>query len=100
MIVNGDKIKIVSERDPSKLPWAELGVDVVYECTGFFANKEKASAHLTSGAKKVIISAPGGSDVDATVVYGVNQGVLKASDTVISNASYHELLGTIGQTFA
>ena len=87
MIVNGDKIKIVSERDPSKLPWAELGVDVVYECTGFFANKEKASAHLTSGAKKVIISAPGGSDVDATVVYGVNQGVLKASDTVISNAS-------------
>ena len=87
MIVNGDKIKIVSERDPSKLPWAELGVDVVYECTGFFANKEKASAHLTSGAKKVIISAPGGSDVDATVVYGVNQDVLKASDTVISNAS-------------
>ena len=87
MIVNGDKIKIVSERDPNKLPWAELGVDVVYECTGFFANKEKASAHLTSGAKKVIISAPGGSDVDATVVYGVNQGVLQASDTVISNAS-------------
>ena len=87
MTVNGDKIKIVSERDPSKLPWAELGVDVVYECTGFFANKEKASAHLTSGAKKVIISAPGGSDVDATVVYGVNQDVLKASDTVISNAS-------------
>ena len=87
MIVNGDKIKIVSERDPSKLPWAELGVDVVYECTGFFANKEKASAHLTSGAKKVIISAPGGNDVDATVVYGVNQDVLKASDTVISNAS-------------
>ena len=87
MIVNGDKIKIVSERDPNKLPWTELGVDVVYECTGFFANKEKASAHLTSGAKKVIISAPGGSDVDATVVYGVNQGVLKASDAVISNAS-------------
>lgn len=87
MIVNGDKIKIVSERDPSKLPWKTLGVDVVYECTGFFANKEKASAHLTSGAKKVIISAPGGNDVDATVVYGVNQGVLKVSDTVISNAS-------------
>jgi glyceraldehyde 3-phosphate dehydrogenase (phosphorylating) len=87
MVVNGDKIKVLSERDPAKLPWGELGVDVVHESTGFFANKEKASAHLKGGAKKVIISAPGGNDVDATIVYGVNHGVLKASDTVISNAS-------------
>ncbi len=87
MIVNGDKIRVVSNRDPSQLPWAELGVDVVHECTGFFTSKEKASAHLKAGAKKVIISAPGGKDVDATIVFGVNEGVLKASDTVISNAS-------------
>ncbi|MCH8263215.1 MAG: type I glyceraldehyde-3-phosphate dehydrogenase [Proteobacteria bacterium] len=87
MIVNGDKIRVLSERDPAKLPWGELGVDVVHESTGFFTSKEKASAHLAGGAKKVIISAPGGSDVDATIVYGVNHGVLKASDTVISNAS-------------
>ena len=87
MIVNGDKIRVLSERDPAKLPWEELGVDVVHESTGFFASKEKASAHLAGGAKKVIISAPGGNDVDATIVYGVNHGVLKASDTVISNAS-------------
>ena len=87
MIVNGDKIRVLAERDPSKLPWGELGVDVVHECTGFFASKEKASAHLAGGAKKVIISAPGGADVDATIVYGVNHKSLKASDTVISNAS-------------
>ena len=87
MIVNGDKIKVLSERDPAELPWGGLGVDVVHESTGFFASKEKASAHLAGGAKKVIISAPGGNDVDATIVYGVNHGVLKASDTVISNAS-------------
>ncbi len=87
MVVAGDRIKVCAERDPSKLPWGELGVDVVLECTGLFASKAKASAHLAAGAKKVIISAPGGSDVDATVVYGVNHGVLKASDTVISNAS-------------
>ena len=87
MIVNGDRIKVFAERDPSKLPWGELGVDVVMECTGFFASKEKASAHIAGGAKKVVISAPGGADVDATIVYGVNEGVLKASDTVISNAS-------------
>ncbi len=87
MIVNGDKVRVLSERDPANLPWGELGVDVVLESTGFFASKAKASAHLTGGAKKVIISAPGGSDVDATVVYGVNHDVLKASDTVISNAS-------------
>lgn len=87
MVVNGDRIRVLAERDPSKLPWADLGVDVVHESTGFFTSKEKASAHLKGGAKKVIISAPGGKDVDATVVYGVNQNVLKSSDTVISNAS-------------
>ena len=87
IVINGDRIQVCSERDPSKLPWGELGVDVVHESTGFFASKEKASAHLTAGAKKVIISAPGGNDVDATIVFGVNHDVLKASDTVISNAS-------------
>jgi len=87
MIINGDKVRVLSERDPAKLPWGELGVDVVHESTGFFASKAKASAHLEGGAKKVIISAPGGNDVDATIVYGVNHDVLKSSDTVISNAS-------------
>src|SRR5690348_1387529 len=87
MVVNGDAIKVVAQRDPSQLPWKDLGVDVVMECTGFFTSKEKASAHLKGGAKKVIISAPGGKDVDATIVYGVNDGVLKSSMTVISNAS-------------
>lgn len=87
MIVNGDKIRVLANRNPAELPWGELGVDVVLECTGFFTSKEKASAHLKGGAKKVIISAPGGKDVDATVVFGVNQNVLKADHTVISNAS-------------
>lgn len=87
MIVNGDKIKVFAEKDPSKLPWGELGVDIVFECTGFFDNREKASAHIKAGAKKVIISAPAGKDVDATIVYGVNQDTLKSSFTVISNAS-------------
>jgi len=87
MVVNGDRIRVLANRNPAELPWGELGVDVVMECTGFFTSKEKASAHLKGGAKKVIISAPGGKDVDATVVFGVNQNVLKASDTVISNAS-------------
>ncbi|MEY3694991.1 MAG: glyceraldehyde 3-phosphate dehydrogenase [Pseudomonadota bacterium] len=87
MIVNGDKIRVFAQRDPAQIPWGELGVDVVLECTGYFTSKEKASAHLKGGAKKVIISAPGGKDVDATVVYGVNQSVLKSSHTVISNAS-------------
>lgn len=87
MVVNGDKIRVLANRNPAELPWGELGVDVVLECTGFFTSKEKASAHLKGGAKKVIISAPGGKDVDATVVFGVNQNVLKAQHTVISNAS-------------
>ena len=87
MIVNGDRIRVCAERDPSKLPWSELEVDVVHESTGLFTSKAKAGAHLEAGAKKVIISAPGGSDVDATIVYGVNHHVLKSSHTVISNAS-------------
>ena len=87
MIVNGDRIRVLAQRNPAELPWAELGVDVVFECTGFFTTKEKASAHLKAGAKKVIISAPGGKDVDATIVYGVNDRSLKAAHTVISNAS-------------
>jgi glyceraldehyde 3-phosphate dehydrogenase len=87
MIVNGDTIKVLAERDPAKLPWGELGVDVVFESTGFFASKEKSSAHLAGGARKVIISAPAGLEVDATVVYGVNHHILKAEHTVISNAS-------------
>jgi glyceraldehyde 3-phosphate dehydrogenase len=81
------QVRVLAERDPTKLPWSELGIDVVMECTGLFTSKEKASAHLVAGARKVIISAPGGKDVDATVVYGVNHSVLKPSDTVISNAS-------------
>jgi glyceraldehyde 3-phosphate dehydrogenase len=87
IVINGDRIRVFSERDPSKLPWADLGVEVVHECTGFFTSKAKASAHITAGAKKVIISAPGGDDVDGTIVFGVNHNTLKASDTVISNAS-------------
>ena len=87
MVVNGDRIKVLANRNPAELPWKDLGVDVVLECTGFFTSKEKASAHLAGGTKKVVISAPGGKDVDATVVFGVNQNVLKASHTVISNAS-------------
>jgi len=87
MVVNGDKIRVLAIRNPAELPWKDLGVDVVMECTGLFTSKEKASAHLAGGAKKVIISAPGGKDVDATIVYGVNHQTLKASHTVISNAS-------------
>ena len=87
MVVNGDKIRVCAKRNPAELPWKELNVDVVLECTGLFTTKEKASAHLTAGAKKVIISAPGGKDVDATIVYGVNHAILKAAHTVISNAS-------------
>jgi len=108
LMVGNHRGKVLAERDPAKLPWGDLGVDVVMECTGFFTSKEKASAHLSGGAKKVIISAPGGSDVDATVVFGVNHGVLKSSDTVISNAScttnclaplvkpLHDAIGVVG----
>ncbi|AMN46113.1 glyceraldehyde-3-phosphate dehydrogenase [Steroidobacter denitrificans] len=87
MLVNGDRIRVLAERDPAKLPWGELGVDVVLECTGLFTSKAKAAAHLTGGAKKVLLSAPGGKDVDATIVYGVNHELLKSSYTVVSNAS-------------
>lgn len=87
MVVNGDRIKVLAMRNPAELPWGQLGVDVVLECTGLFTSKEKAGAHLKGGAKKVIISAPGGKDVDATVVYGVNHKMLTAGHTVISNAS-------------
>ena len=87
LVVNGDRIRVLAERNPANLPWQELGVEVVLECTGLFTSKEKAAAHLQAGAKKVIISAPGGKDVDATIVYGVNHDTLKASDEVISNAS-------------
>ena len=87
IVVNGDRIRVLASRNPADLPWGELGVDVVLECTGLFTSKEKAGAHLKGGARKVVISAPGGKEVDATVVYGVNHGVLKATDTVISNAS-------------
>lgn len=87
MVVNGDRVRVLAERDPAKLPWGELGVDYVLECTGLFTSKAKAGAHLKGGAKKVVISAPGGEDVDATIVYGVNDATLKSSFTVISNAS-------------
>jgi glyceraldehyde 3-phosphate dehydrogenase len=86
LVIDGDRIRVLAERDPSKLPWADLGVDVVHESTGLFTSKEKASAHLAAGARKVIISAPG-QNVDNTIVYGVNHQRLKASDQVISNAS-------------
>ncbi|MBC8027023.1 MAG: aldehyde dehydrogenase, partial [Steroidobacteraceae bacterium] len=87
IVVNGDKIKVFAQRDPSKIDWASVGAEYVFESTGFFTTKADAGKHLAGGAKKVIISAPGGKDVDATVVYGVNHDVLKASHTVISNAS-------------
>ncbi|MDR9406918.1 MAG: type I glyceraldehyde-3-phosphate dehydrogenase [Spiribacter sp.] len=87
LVVNGDEIKVMAERDPSKLPWGELGVDVVMECTGLFASKDKAAAHLAGGAKKVLISAPAGKDVDASVVYGVNHSVLRSDHQIVSNAS-------------
>jgi glyceraldehyde 3-phosphate dehydrogenase len=87
LVVDGDRIRVVAERDPAKLPWKALGVDVVLECTGLFTSKAKAGAHLAAGAKKVIISAPAEKDVDRTVVYGVNHATLRGADTVISNAS-------------
>ncbi len=87
MVVDGDRIRVLAERDPSKLPWGEHDVDVVLECTGLFASRTKAAPHLEAGAKKVLISAPAGKDVDATVVYGVNHDVLRAEHKVVSNAS-------------
>jgi len=87
LLVNGDRVRVLAERDPQQLPWSELGIDVVLECTGLFRTKAAAGAHLAAGAKKVLLSAPGGKDVDATIVYGVNHQILKSSDTVVSNAS-------------
>ncbi|GAB4391944.1 MAG: type I glyceraldehyde-3-phosphate dehydrogenase [Gammaproteobacteria bacterium] len=87
LVVAKDPIRVTAERNPAQLPWKELNVDVVYECTGLFTSREKAQAHIDAGAKKVIISAPASSEVDATIVYGVNHSVLKASDRIISNAS-------------
>ena len=87
IIVNEEKIKVLAEKNPKQLPWADLSIDVVLECTGLFTSKQKASDHLLAGAEKVIISAPGDKDVDATVVYGVNHKILNSSHTVISNAS-------------
>ncbi len=86
LLVNGDKIIVIAERDPKKLPWKALNIDIVFECTGFFTSKEKAAQHIAAGAKKVLISAPA-EGADATIVFGVNDHILKASDTVISNAS-------------
>ena len=85
-VVNGKEIKVTAKSNPAELPWGELGVDVVLECTGFFASKEKASAHLTAGAKKVVISAPAGNDLP-TVVYNVNHDILDGSEDVFSGAS-------------
>ena len=87
LIIDGKEIKVFAERDPEQLPWADLGVEAVLECRGFFRTKELASKHLTAGAKKVIISAPAGSEVDATIVYGVNHNILSKDDQIISNAS-------------
>jgi len=87
IIVNGDRIKVFAERDPAKLPWGELGVEVVFECTGFFRTRETAGKHIEAGAKKVVISAPGGADIDGTFVYGVNHDTLTADHNIISNAS-------------
>ncbi|MEM1080977.1 MAG: type I glyceraldehyde-3-phosphate dehydrogenase, partial [Pseudomonadota bacterium] len=86
LVVNGDRIRVLAERNPADLPWGEMGVDVVMECTGIFNSKDKASAHLQAGARKVLISAPAGKDLP-TIVYGVNHGTLTADDAVVSNAS-------------
>ncbi len=87
LVVAGDRIKVLSQRNPAELPWGELGVDVVLECTGLFASRDKAAAHLEGGAKKVLISAPAGKDVDATIVYGVNEKSLTGEARIVSNAS-------------
>ncbi|HSX20262.1 MAG TPA: type I glyceraldehyde-3-phosphate dehydrogenase [Gammaproteobacteria bacterium] len=87
LVINGHKILVFKERDPEKLPWSKLNIDVVLECTGLFASAEKAQAHLRAGAKKVLISAPAGTDVDATIVYGVNHNILNKDTKIVSNAS-------------
>jgi glyceraldehyde 3-phosphate dehydrogenase len=87
IIINGDRVRVFAERDPAKLPWGDLGVDVVFECTGLFRTRETAGKHIQGGAKKVVISAPGGDDIDGTFVYGVNDDKLTAEHTIISNAS-------------
>src|SRR5258706_1515921 len=87
IIVNGDRIKVVAQRDPAQIPWGAMGADFVLECTGFFTTKADAGKHLAGGAKKVVISAPGGKDVDATIVYGVNHNILKSTHTLISYGS-------------
>jgi len=87
LVVDGDRFRVLSERDPKNLPWGELGVDVVIESTGFFRTREAAAQHLAGGAKKVVISAPARGEVDATVVLGVNDHILTGSEEVISNAS-------------
>tara|TARA_B100001250_G_scaffold72479_1_gene58857 strand:+ start:8819 stop:9832 length:1014 start_codon:yes stop_codon:yes gene_type:complete len=87
LVIDGDRIKVFAERNPENLPWSDLKIDIVLESTGFFASKEKSSAHLRAGAKKVLISAPAGNDIDATIVYGVNHNILKPTDEVVSNAS-------------
>jgi len=86
LLIKGHSIQVISERDPLKLPWCELGVDIVLECTGYFTNREKAMLHIQAGAKKVLISAPG-KNVDATIVYGVNEKTLRSTDIIVSNAS-------------
>lgn len=108
LIVEDQEIQVLSERNPAALPWGKLGIDIVFECTGLFASRNKSQAHLEAGAKKVLISAPAGSDVDATVVYGVNHHLIKPTDKIISNAScttnclaplvkpLHEKIGIIG----
>lgn len=86
LIINKNKIKVFAEKDPTKLPWKDLGIDICFECTGIFTSKEKASVHLTAGAKRVLVSAPS-DGADKTIVYGVNQDTLTAEDLVVSNAS-------------
>jgi len=87
LVIGKERFKVFAERDPANLPWKELGVDVVMECTGKFRTAEKANAHLKAGAAKVLISAPGGDDIDATVVFGVNEGILRPEHRIVSNAS-------------
>ncbi len=87
LVINGDHVRVCAERDPAKLPWGELGIDVVLECTGLFTSKARAGTHIAAGARKVIISAPGEKDIDGTFVYGVNHDQLTARHDVISNAS-------------